>query len=165
MNNKAVYLQQDDWIDELGDKIYESDHPPSPVTHWFKDDEGKWVEETIDIEVILKNEAKRDAIWLYNISVRARKKGIPFQLALNDLHIPTHCPILDIPLVRHGPGLFDDMPSIDRVIPELGYVPNNVNIISWKANRLKNNATLEEVKKILKYMQKNLSLAITNKTV
>lgn len=40
----------------------------------------------------------------------------------------------------------EDSPSIDKVIPELGYVRGNVWVISNKANRIKNNATLEELK-------------------
>jgi hypothetical protein len=35
--------------------------------------------------------------------------------------------------------------TIDRVIPELGYVKNNVNIISMLANSMKNHATIEQL--------------------
>jgi hypothetical protein len=35
----------------------------------------------------------------------------------------------------------------------VGYVPGNVNIISFRANTLKNNGTLEEFKKLIKWME------------
>jgi hypothetical protein len=39
-------------------------------------------------------------------------------------------------------------PTIDRIDPRLGYVPGNVHVVSHRANRIKNNATLEEFEKI-----------------
>jgi len=47
----------------------------------------------------------------------------------------------------------DAAPSIDRVDNSKGYVPGNVRIISWRANRLKNDATVEEMELIIKYMK------------
>jgi hypothetical protein len=67
--------------------------------------------------------------------------------------IPGVCPILGIPIVIDGKGQRDDCPSADRRIPELGYVKGNVRIVSMKANRIKNNATLEELEKILTDMR------------
>jgi hypothetical protein len=37
-------------------------------------------------------------------------------------------------------------PSLDRIDNTKGYVPGNVWVISWRANDLKRNATLEELK-------------------
>jgi hypothetical protein len=45
--------------------------------------------------------------------------------------------------------------SIDKLIPELGYVPGNVFIVSWRANNLKSNSTIEELEKVLDYMKRN----------
>lgn len=41
-------------------------------------------------------------------------------------------------------------PSLDKIIPSLGYVPGNVRIISARANLLKNDATVDELRAILK---------------
>jgi hypothetical protein len=49
----------------------------------------------------------------------------------------------------------DNQPSLDRVIPALGYVPGNVRVISFRANRLKQDATAEEVAAILDYIRDN----------
>ena len=37
------------------------------------------------------------------------------------------------------------VPSIDRIIPELGYVRGNIRTISLRANILRSNATFEEI--------------------
>lgn len=86
---------------------------------------------------------------------RAKKKGIPFDLDKEYLRniVPEKCPVLGITLKR-GVGKFSDCsPSLDRLIPELGYVKGNVRVISDKANRLKRDATLEELKALVKYLE------------
>lgn len=40
--------------------------------------------------------------------------------------------------------------SIDRIDPALGYTPENTWLISQRANRIKNNATIEEFEMIAK---------------
>lgn len=42
---------------------------------------------------------------------------------------------------------------MDRVIPELGYVKGNVEIISYRANRLKNDATYHELRAISLWLE------------
>jgi hypothetical protein len=39
-------------------------------------------------------------------------------------------------------------PSLDRIFPELGYTKGNVRVISWRANWIKNNSTIEEIEKL-----------------
>lgn len=72
---------------------------------------------------------------------------MPFSLTLGEVTIPDRCPVLGIPLVqkrgRQGPG--PNSPTLDRIIPELGYVPGNVVVISNRANRLKSDATIGEL--------------------
>lgn len=82
---------------------------------------------------------------------RAKRKGLEFNITLDDLgDIPEVCPLLGIPLkVNTGSGLHPDSPSVDRIIPEKGYIKGNVRIISTRANHLKSNATVEELEIIL----------------
>lgn len=74
---------------------------------------------------------------------RAHKKNIPFSITLDDLFVPEVCPYLEIPLT--GKGIEDNSPSLDRIIPELGYVPGNIEIISMLANRMKNSANPDQL--------------------
>ena len=60
--------------------------------------------------------------------------------------IPEKCPVLGIPLGGvTSRGGSDNSPSVDRIIPENGYIRGNVRIISKRANVLKNNGTLDEL--------------------
>lgn len=90
-----------------------------------------------------------------NAKGRAKRNGIPFEIVLEDVVVPTHCPVLGLELVwRKGDGRMNDSsPSLDRMVPDRGYVPGNVSVISWKANRLKSNATTAELQAVCDYMR------------
>ena len=45
-------------------------------------------------------------------------------------------------------------PSLDRLIPKLGYVKGNIVIVSTRANTIKRDATPEELMKIAKFYEK-----------
>jgi hypothetical protein len=88
------------------------------------------------------------------IKTKCKLEGIPFNLEVTDIVIPTHCPILGIPLsLSNTSGQVDTSPSLDKYIPSLGYVKGNVNVISMRANVIKNSATTAEVRKLLKWME------------
>ena len=78
---------------------------------------------------------------------RASIKGLPFNLETSDIEIPDTCPILGIPLfVTQGrSGGFRHSPSLDRIVPELGYVKGNVQVISQQANAMKSCASKEDM--------------------
>lgn len=46
----------------------------------------------------------------------------------------------------------ENSPSIDRLDNTKGYVKGNINIISWRANRIKSDATLDELEKIYRWV-------------
>jgi len=71
--------------------------------------------------------------------------------------LPEVCPILNIPLVYGNEGVRqDNSASIDRLDPTKPYVVGNVCIVSWRANRIKNDGTLEEHKKLVQWWEGNL---------
>lgn len=80
----------------------------------------------------------------------ALQKGIEFSLTISDLYpLPTVCPVLGIPLKYEGnEGAADDAMSIDRIDPAKGYVQGNIALVSQRANRIKNDATPAELRKI-----------------
>lgn len=90
---------------------------------------------------------------LYQAKHRARKDGVPFALALSDIVIPTHCPVLGIPLSCGNGTATYGSPTLDRFHPALGYVPGNVTVISFRANTLKNDASLAEMELIVRWMR------------
>ena len=93
--------------------------------------------------------------------VRARKANVPFNLEFSDIIIPETCPILGVKLERGLVKDRDSSPSLDRLVPELGYVKGNVFAISHLANRIKNNGTADEHRRIADWMdaQKEATIA------
>ena len=83
---------------------------------------------------------------------RAKKTNLPCTIKIEDIIIPEFCPILNIKLEINTSGYKDNSPSLDKIIPKLGYVPGNVMVISMRANMIKNNATIEELGKIYNYL-------------
>ena len=80
---------------------------------------------------------------------RARKEGLSFDLSLKDIVIPTHCPLLGVKLKGNKASSAFDSPSLDRIVPSLGYVKGNVWVISFRANTLKSDASLQELKQLV----------------
>lgn len=65
----------------------------------------------------------------------------------------TKCPILGIELVYGGTvSIKNNSASIDRFDTTKGYTKDNVWIISYKANRMKSDATIDEIEKVYQYM-------------
>ena len=89
---------------------------------------------------------------------RSKQKNLPFNIEEIDIIIPTICPVLGIPL-KSGSGkgrMQPNSPSLDRIIPEKGYVRGNIVVMSSKANTMKSNATLEEIIKLGEFAKKLL---------
>jgi hypothetical protein len=82
---------------------------------------------------------------LWAATRRAKSAGIECTITLGDIVIPTHCPYLGIELVnsRQRGDSRRDIASLDRVDPTKGYTKDNIEVISWLANTMKNNATPE----------------------
>ena len=106
-----------------------------------------------------KERRKRNCIG-YMISrakTRARAKGIIFNLDKNSIKIPELCPALKIPIVNHT----DNKPtansaSLDRLDNSKGYVNDNINVISNRANTIKADATFEEFEAIYKWWKSEI---------
>ena len=94
--------------------------------------------------------------WIDSIKSRAKRLGVPFNLTgeyLRSIHTTT-CPVLGILLERSigGPAT-DNSPTIDRIIPSIGYVEGNVMIISKLANQIKSSATPEQIRQVADFYQ------------
>jgi hypothetical protein len=84
---------------------------------------------------------------------RAKLKKVPFDITVDDIEVPEFCPVLGLRLAVNEGHAKDNSITIDRIVPELGYVKSNVAIISFKANTIKNNASIEELEKVLKWVK------------
>lgn len=105
-------------------------------------------------EYIRNHHIKNPAhVMVQAAKVRAKKKGLVFNITYRDIKIPTHCPILGIKLEVANNIHNDGSPTLDRINNNLGYTLGNIQVISFKANTIKNNATIEELEKIINYMK------------
>lgn len=86
------------------------------------------------------------------IKLRASTAGIPYDLDAGFLsHLWDEqkglCFYTDYDMVgAWGSGLSINSLSVDKIIPELGYVKTNVVLCTQRANTIKNNMTLDEMK-------------------
>lgn len=91
---------------------------------------------------------------------RSKKKSRENNLTIQDIKdaFPKDglCPIFGTKLVFGDAGFREDSPSIDRIDSTKGYTKDNIQIISWKANRIKKNASIEELELILSYMKQGI---------
>lgn len=94
----------------------------------------------------LKN---RERLMLNHIRYRAKKLGLEFNLDISDIEIPEYCCVLNLKLDKGvGNGQQPNSPSIDRIDCKKGYVKGNIRIISHRANRIKTDASFEEIEKL-----------------
>ena len=90
------------------------------------------------------------ARMVYQAKWRAKKKGLDFDITVNDISIPETCPVLGIPIHRGKNKLQAyGSPTIDRMDCSKGYVKGNVRVISHRANSLKSNASVSELRAVL----------------
>jgi hypothetical protein len=86
---------------------------------------------------------------------RAKEASVPFSLTKDQMPLaPDVCPVLGIELQKCDGKATGNSPSLDRIIPSLGYVPGNVHWISQRANQIKNDATVRELRLIADYFEK-----------
>lgn len=102
----------------------------------------------LDVEARKKWEANNRPYILWNAArQRAKKSGVAFEIIRDDVVIPDVCPILGLKIDVLERGRMNPCsPSLDRIDPVKGYVPGNVWVISWQANRMKSDASPEELK-------------------
>lgn len=144
-NKEKKRLQGKLWAEKNKDKIAESrrkQHAKNPEA--FRERTRKW--ERTNPEKVLYKAAKN----------RAKAKEWDFDIEIEDVVIPTHCPLLGIELVprQGGHGAQDASPSLDRIDASKGYVKGNVWVISAIANRIKTNATPEQIMTVAQNLQK-----------
>lgn len=83
----------------------------------------------------------------------ATATGWEWDIAFGDITWAEVCPILGIELDYFAETRQENSVSFDRIDSSKGYVTGNVQVISWRANRIKNDGTPEEHEKIAAYLR------------
>jgi len=86
---------------------------------------------------------------------RAKNKGLEFSITPENVYnaMVSHCPVLGIELKTSDKFYWDASPSLDRIDSSRGYTPDNTWVISARANRIKSDATLEELKRLVAVLE------------
>ena len=97
--------------------------------------------------------AKNPKHWLFVRALSsAKQRGLDWALVEIDIYWPEYCPVLGLKLDYSGAGDREDsMPSFDRWDTTKGYIPGNVFVISWRANRIKWDCTSAELMAVAAY--------------
>jgi len=94
-----------------------------------------------------ENESVQYKLW-YRAKRRALVKGIEFSIDLPDIQLPEKCPVFGVVMLQNT----DYAPSLDRIDSSKGYSKGNIQVISTKANTIKNNATQKELDLFAKWV-------------
>jgi hypothetical protein len=110
-------------------------------------------------ECLSKHKAQdyKDKWFTYQARLKkaeCKKKGLPFNLTPEYLESiwTMYCPVFGIEFVCFD-KTSDQSPSLDRKVPAKGYTIGNVSYISARANRIKYNATPDELRKVLAFIE------------
>jgi len=104
-----------------------------------------------------KNQHPSYDMWT-NAKQRARLADLPFDLELEDIVIPEVCPVFGSQIEKGRGTYTDNSPTLDRIIPAKGYTKKNTWVISMRANRLKQDASLEEIGMIYLALEQKLKI-------
>lgn len=89
---------------------------------------------------------------LHNVAVGKYQKGHAVSIAVDDIVIPSECPVLGIPLFFTPGKCTWNTPTIDRFDNSKGYTQENIRVISWRANYLKRDMDVETITRLYRYM-------------
>lgn len=111
-----------------------------------------------------KYQSKRRGNFEYRLQMllnaskqRAKLKNREHTITLNDLielyPVDNKCPVFGFSLEFNSAGFRETSPSIDRIDSNKGYTKENIQIISWKANRMKSSATIEDLEALVAFLK------------
>lgn len=92
---------------------------------------------------------------LRHLRRRSQEKGLDCDIDMKYLEsiLVDVCPILGVKFSSEN-RTNDNSMTLDRIDPNKGYIKGNVQFISHKANRMKSNATPDELVKFAEYIQR-----------
>lgn len=113
------------------------------ITNAVKEYKARWTRSEAGVKSNLVRRAR----------IRAAAANLPFDITVADVILPDTCPVLGVKLVVScTQGGTDNSPSLDRIVPILGYVKGNIAVMSNKANRLKGTGNLMELLAVCQWL-------------
>jgi len=103
-----------------------------------------------------ENRLKNPEYYLWKAAKkRSRDNNLEFDIIPADIIIPQFCPLLNIPIIhKTGTGKRRyNSPSLDRLNNKLGYIRSNILVVSWRANFLKSDASINELRLLLNNLE------------
>ena len=101
--------------------------------------------------------ADSSAIILAAIKKKCKLKNIKYEIDRDYLKsiMPKNmiCPVMGVKMTI-GNKLHRYSPTIDRIVPEKGYVAGNIIVISKIANSIKTDATIDQIESVYKFYKK-----------
>ena len=85
---------------------------------------------------------------------RAKRDSREFSITKEDIVVPDTCPLLGITIIANAKDRHHS-PSLDRKDSSKGYTPDNIWVISARANTLKNNSNGDELLTLAKSLIKH----------
>lgn len=86
-------------------------------------------------------------LW-YRAKRRAKERGLEFSISIQDIFVPKKCPVFNKEFKENTPYAA----SLDRKNSSLGYTKENIQVISTRANTLKNDSSLEELTMLVNFL-------------
>lgn len=106
-------------------------------------------------------ETKLRGYILRGIKSSAKRRGLEFNLSIDDIVLVERCPLLGVELTyKNFMGKSDsnsqNFATVDRIDSSKGYVKGNIWIISRLANNMKSDSTAEQLKTFSENVLKNM---------
>jgi hypothetical protein len=99
----------------------------------------------IDKQIKVNIQSPEYLLW-YRAKQNSKEHNREFNIDIEDIIIPLHCPYLGIELLTNRENCYShNYYSIDRIDSKKGYVKGNVQVISRLSNTMKSNSTIEEL--------------------
>lgn len=121
----------------------------------------RWSDEKYRIQKQQQYVKRWETDWagqkIVQLRAKAKKQNLEFDIDADDLVLPETCPVFGIPLIKSTGRLSNNSPSVDRIDPAKGYVKGNVVVVSNKANSIKRDATIDELKKMVDFYENLMS--------
>ena len=168
--SKKYRLENKEKINEYGKKYYQENKEKRTESYkkYYQENKEKINEHSKEYyqenkeKIIERNKQYRlenKERWMCTTSkVRAKQKNLPFNLSTEYLKEiwpeDNKCPALGINMKKGDFCVADHSPTLDRIIPKLGYIKGNVQVVSALANRIMSDATVNQVMAVAKHYEK-----------